>query len=83
MVRVKVRDEDLLELEQADRRAQQLALRPLGAVDEELVAPAPDEQRCRGPLRRGHRARGAEKDEVEIHGPILGWASQAKPVRRR
>ena len=67
-----VGQEDLVELHEPDRRAQELALRPLAAVEEQPLAPAPDEQRGRRPPRGRHRARGAEKDEVEIHAPSLG-----------
>ena len=48
VVGVEVREEDLLQVGQADRRALQLPLRPLAAVEEEPLAAAPDEQR-RGP----------------------------------
>ena len=62
---MEVREEDLLELDQADR-AHELALRALAAVEEQPVAAAPDERgraaragrwapsrRCRGRGRRG------------------------------
>src|SRR5207253_9859196 len=73
VVGVEMGDEHLLQLEQPDGGAQQLPLRALGAVEEELVAPATNEQRRRGPLRGRHRAGCAEEDEIEIHGPILGF----------
>src|SRR5262249_36541706 len=44
VVGVEVRQEPLAQVEQADRRAQQLALRPLAAVDEEPFPAAPQEQ---------------------------------------
>ena len=45
VVAVEVREEDLAQVDEADRRAQQLALRPLAAVEEQPVAAAADEQR--------------------------------------
>ena len=48
MVGMEVGDEDLLQVRQADRRAQQLALRALGAVEQQPVA-----------ARRTSRAAGA------------------------
>src|SRR5581483_6465280 len=45
VIGVVVREEDLLEVGQADRGALQLALRALGAVEEQALAPAADEQR--------------------------------------
>src|SRR5437763_2910404 len=59
--------EDLAQLDQPDAGAQELTLRSLPAVEEEALSPAPDEQRGRPPLRGGHRRRGAEEDDVEIH----------------
>src|SRR5205823_9105898 len=50
MVGVEVREEDLAELRQADRRAHELALRSLGAVDEQAVAAVAEEGRRRTPL---------------------------------
>ena len=75
MVGVEVREEDLLQVGQADRRALQLALRPLAAVEEKPLAAAPHEQCRRSTLRRGHRGGRAEKDDVEVHPAILGTQS--------
>ena len=77
-----VREEDLAELDQADVRPQQLALRALAAVEEQPVAAAPDEQRRRRALRGRHGAGSAEEDEVEIHTGSLG-GGRAGPRRRR
>ena len=68
MVRVEVRQEDVLEIDEPGRRAEQLPLRPLATVDEEAIAAAPHEGRRCAPrgCRRG--ARRAEKEEVEVHG---------------
>ena len=71
MVGVEVREEDLAQLDQADRRAQQLPLRALAAVEQEPLAAAAHEERRRRPLRGRHRAGGAEEDDVEVHGPIV------------
>ena len=68
VVGMEVREEDLLQVGQADRRPLQLPLRPLAAVEEEPLAAAPHEQRrglravrsastrrCRGRRRRDPR----------------------------
>jgi hypothetical protein len=72
VVGVEVRDEDLVQVDEPDGRAKQLALRSLGAVEKESVASAPHEQRRRSALRGRHRARRPQEHKVEIHGPILG-----------
>jgi hypothetical protein len=72
VVGVEVREEDLLQVGQADRRPLQLSLCPLAAVEEEPLAPAPDEQRGRPALRGRHRGGRAEEDDVEVHAAIVG-----------
>ncbi len=67
VVGVEVREEDLAELDEPDGRAEHLPLRPLGAVEEQALAPAAHEQRARRAVGRRHRAGRAEKDDVEIH----------------
>jgi hypothetical protein len=63
-----MREEDLTELEEAHVAAQELALRPLRAVEEQSVPPATDEGRGRCALgRRGGTGR-PEEDDVEVHG---------------
>ena len=71
VVGVVVRQEHLAQLDETDRRAQELALRPLGAVEEQPLAAPADEQRGRRPLRGRHRAGRPEEDEIEIHGRPL------------
>ena len=51
VVGVKVRDEDLAQLHEPHAGAQQLALRPLPAVEEQPLAAPSQEQRGRRPLR--------------------------------
>ena len=69
---MEVREEDLLELDEADVAAQELALRALAAVEEEPLAAAADERRRERPLRRRRGSGRPEEDDVEIHGaPIL------------
>ena len=51
MVGMEVRHEDLSELRQADRRAQQLPLSPFAAVEEQPLAAPPQEECRRRPLR--------------------------------
>ena len=62
-----VGEEDLPELDQPDVRAQELPLRALGAVEEQALAAAAQQQRGRRPLCGRHRPGGSEKDEVEVH----------------
>jgi len=75
VIGVKVRDEDLAQLDQADRGAQHLPLRAFAAVEQEPLAAPAHEQRRRRPLRGRHRAGGPEEDQVEVHDPIVGLAS--------
>jgi hypothetical protein len=51
VVGVEVRDEDLLQLDEADVAAEQLALRPLGAVEEQLLPATAHEGRRKRTLR--------------------------------
>ncbi len=67
VVGVQVGDEDVIDLDES-RRALHLPLRALAAVEEQPVAAAPDQHRGGVAPRRGHRAAGAEKDHVEVHG---------------
>ena len=67
VVGVVVRQEDLAQLDQPDIRAQELPLRALGAVEEQALAAAAQQQRGRRPLCGRHRPGGSEKDEVEVH----------------
>lgn len=48
---------------------QKLALRALGAVEEQALAPAAKKHRRGRAMRGRHRARGTEKDKIEVHGP--------------
>src|SRR6185369_13169210 len=65
VVGVVVREEDLLQVREADRRALELALRAFAAVEQQPFAAAADEQRGRAAVRRGHRGGRAEEDDVE------------------
>ena len=64
-----VGEEDLPEVDQAERRAEQLALRALGAVEEQPLPSAAHEHGGRRPLGGRHRAGGAQEDDVEVHAP--------------
>ena len=59
VIGVEVREEDLLELDEADVAAQELSLRPLGAVEQEPVTASPHE-------RRGQSARFAVGMEPDV-----------------
>ena len=79
MVGVEVREEDVLQVDEADRGAEELALRAFPAVEEQTVASTPDEQGARTPAG-GRRARGgAEEDDVEIHRAIVSLPLPAPP----
>ena len=67
VIGVVVGEGDQVELGQPERRAQELALGPLTAVDEHDVALAPDGRRRRRPGSRGRRSRRAEEDDLDIH----------------
>ena len=71
VVGMEVRDEDVLEIDEADRRAQQLALRPFAAVEEHAIAAPPHEQ-GRGSAPRSRCAGGrSEEGDVEVHAPMV------------
>ena len=81
VVGMEVREEDRLEVGQPHRRALELTLRPLGAVEEQALAAPPEEERRGRALRGRHRRRRAEEDEIEVHRPpIVG--SRAWRIRR-
>ena len=67
VVGVVVRQEDLPDVDQPHARAEELALRPLAAVEEEPLASSAQEQSRRRPLGGRHRAGGPEEDEIEVH----------------
>src|SRR5262249_14493223 len=74
MVRVKMAQEDVLEVDEPDRGAEELALRALAAVEKEPVSSPPDEEGARAAPRR-RRARGrAQEDDIEVHPAIVTTA---------
>ena len=78
-----VREEDLLELDEADVAAQELTLCALRAVEQEPLAAAPNERRAERALGRRHGARRPEKDDVEVHGGRLYSGAQCRPCASR
>ena len=66
VVGVQVRDEDLIEVGEADR-AQQLALRALTAVDEDAVAAPADQHRGQTAALCRQRAAGSGEEDREFH----------------
>ena len=74
VIGVEVGQEDLVQVDEPDVGAQQLALRPLAAVEQQAVAAAPHERRRGRAARRRHRAGRAEKDDVEVHARSVGRA---------
>ena len=69
VVGVVVGQEDVLHVRQP-HAAQQLALRPLAAIDQHAVAAAPHQHAGRGALDGRHRAGRAEEQDGEIHGRL-------------
>ena len=72
VIGVEVREEDLLQVREPDRRPLQLPLRSFAAVEQEAFAATPDEQRRGTALCRRHRRGRTEEDDIEIHAAILG-----------
>ena len=68
VVGVVMREEDVGKLDEADRRAQELTLRSLAAIEQDPVSAAADQCAREPTPSRGHRARGSEEDDVEVHG---------------
>ncbi len=62
VVGVQVRDEDLVEIGEADR-AQKLALRSLAAVDQDAVASPADQERGQAAALTRPRTAGAREEE--------------------
>ena len=84
VVGVEVRQEDVLEVGETDVGAQELALRALAAVDQQLVAAAADERRRGRPLGGGSRSRRPEEHDVQIHRASVSPPTAAYvAVRRR
>src|SRR5437016_5361245 len=68
---MKMRQEDLVEVGQADARPHQLPLRALAAVEEQPLTPAADEEGGRCAPGGGRAAGGTEKDKVQIHTRLI------------
>ena len=69
VVAVQVREEDHVDVDEPETRAQELPLGALAAVDEPTIAAARDEGRGRPARPRGDGRRRAEEGDVKIHGP--------------
>ena len=69
-----VGQEDLGQLDEADRRAQELALGALAAVEEQALAASTEQQAREPAFGRRNRARRAQEDEIQIHGPSVSGA---------
>lgn len=66
VVGVQMGDEDRIDGDQPSR-ALHLPLRPLAAVEQDAIASAAHEDARGVAPRRGHRAPGAEEDDVQVH----------------
>ena len=68
---MEVGEKDLLQVGEPHCRALELPLGALGAVEQEPLAAAAEQEGRRCTLRRRHRGRRAEEEEVEVHaGPV-------------
>ena len=72
VVGVVVRQEDLGQLDEPDRGAEQLALGAFATVDQDPLAATAEQRARQAALCSGHGARGPEEDEIEVHRRILG-----------
>jgi putative nucleotidyltransferase with HDIG domain len=80
VISVVVSEKDLSELDQAHVAPQKLALGPLGAVEQEAIATAPDEGRGEGAPRGRSGPGRPEKYHVEIHGGGVYALKYALPI---
>jgi putative nucleotidyltransferase with HDIG domain len=71
VVGVVVGQEDLGELDQTDRGAEELPLGSFAAVEEQALAAPAQERPGEAPFGRRNRARRAEEDQIEVHGPSV------------
>ena len=76
VIRMKVGQEHLFEVDQAHVGPEKLPLRTLAAVDQQAIAAAADERCRRRPLGCGSRTRRPEEHDVQIHA-----ASVPRPSR--
>ena len=76
VVGVEMGDEHLPEVDEADRGAQQLALRALATVEQEPLAATAQEERAGAAPRRGGAARSSQEHEVQIHAAIVASRDQ-------
>ena len=88
MVRVVVGEEDLGQLDEPDRRAQELPLGAFAAVEQDAVAAPPDQSAGEAAASCRDGAGSAEEHKIEVHGPSVGgrrtqvWAREVRnPVR--
>jgi putative nucleotidyltransferase with HDIG domain len=71
MVGVVVRQEDLGQLDEAHRGAEELTLGAFPAVEEQAFAASPEQHAREAPFGGRNGARRAEKDQIEVHGPSV------------
>jgi hypothetical protein len=67
VIGVVVAEEDDVEIDEPDLRAQELTLRALAAVEQDAIAATPDQRRRGRAAGRRRRARGAQEDDVHVH----------------
>src|SRR5437764_127642 len=77
MIRVVMSEKDLTQVDQTDRRRQELPLRSFPAIEQQSLATAAHEQRRRAAERGRHRPGRAEKDEIEIHATSMAGAARS------
>ena len=71
VVGVEVREQDQVDVGQAEPRPQQLPLGALPAVDQDPLAAVTDQRGGRRPVRCRHCTRGAKEDDVQIHAQMV------------
>jgi putative nucleotidyltransferase with HDIG domain len=75
VIGVVVRQKDLGQLDEPDRRAQELALRPLTAVEEDPISAAAEQRAGEAAFRGRDGAGRSQENEVEIHRRSLGLSA--------
>ena len=81
MIRVVMSEKDLTQVDQTDRRRQELPLRSFPAIEQQSLAAAAHEQRRRAAERGRHRPGRADEHEVEIHGTSMDAAGSGAHPR--
>jgi hypothetical protein len=71
VVGMAVGDQDVVDVDQSDSRAQELALRPLAAVHQDAVAASPHEVAGGAAMGARRRTGGAQEEDAHVHRAIV------------